>query len=133
MTEQHEPFQVAATSVHKSEMQQELHPVHFPHILHAAKKSTANIDIVCKPHREAFARRQVKMPINFLVDVDFRFENRIKHVSIFSINDAAIRYRESNIVIVLRKPVKKTVPHKSANTVQIIPCRKYLHCLDAPE
>ena len=132
VAEQHKEPQVLARLVGHGEMQQELHPAHFPHMLHAAELVVEDIYVEREAQREPLARRDIQMPIYFLVDVNAGFENRVILVRILVVDNGTVRNGKRHAEVVLCKPIEKTVANELADTVQELPYRKNFMFLEIP-
>ena len=126
VAEQDEILQFLARLVCNREMQKELHPVHFPHVLHVADLAVKDIDVVCEYSGETLARQHIEVPVNFLIDIDSGIEYRIVEMGVGRIDNTTFGNGKSYTVIIFREPVKKTVPDKSTYTVKGFPCRNSL-------
>ena len=76
-------------------MQQELHAVHFPHMLRAAEAVAADVNLVRKGLRELPARRKVQVPVDILENIQLALEYRIEPVRTRVIDNGAVRNRET--------------------------------------
>ena len=59
-------------------VQQELHAVHFPHMLGAAVAVAGDVYLVRERLRKPFPRRKVQVPVDFLENIEFLVKNWIK-------------------------------------------------------